>query len=57
MDDKQGVRASSVNEEFLLRYLHPEVMEDWRPTVPTSTIEVYRGLNKQFMPLSKERKE
>lgn len=57
MDDKQGVIASSVNEEFLLRYLHPEVMEDWRPTVPTSTIEVYRGLNKQFMPLSKERKD
>jgi pilus assembly protein CpaB len=55
-DDKQGVIASSVNEEFLLRYLHPEVMEDWRPTTPTSTIEVYRGLNKQFMPLSKEKK-
>lgn len=56
-DDKQGVIASPVNEEFLLRYLHPEVMEDWRPTMPTSTIEVYRGLNKQFMPLSKERKD
>jgi|GEM_PF-1384336 len=56
-DDKQGVIASPVNEEFLLRYLHPEVMEDWRPTMPTSTIEVYRGLNKQFMPLSKEKKE
>ncbi len=56
-DDKQGVIASSVNEEFLLRYLHPEVMEDWRPTTPSSTIEVYRGLNKQFMPLSKERKD
>ncbi len=57
MADKQGVIASPVNEEFLLRYLHPEVMEDWRPTVPSSTIEVYRGLNKQFMPLSKEKKD
>ncbi len=56
-DDKQGVIASPVNEEFLLRYLHPEFMEDWRPTVPASTIEVYRGLNKQFMPLSKERRD
>ena len=55
--DKQGVIASAVNEEFLLRYLHPEVMEDWRPTVPSSTVEVYRGLNKQFMPLSKEKKD
>ncbi len=56
-DDKQGVIASPVNEEALLRYLHPELMEEWHPTVPSSAIEVYRGLNKEFMPLSKEKKE